>query len=431
MSVTADLAELERLEAENRRLKRAVEELSVLNDLSREIGASLDAGSVMQTILKRSIKAIGAENGVITLMTDERFVVKRTLVRTSSSSGRHPPLRVNDHLLGWMQLNRRPLALTDPQHDERFSEADWGPDVRSVLCVPLFVRSHIIGVLTLFNKKDVDGFSDDDQRLLAIIASQSAQVIENARLYEEERALLSVQEELRLASQIQVGLLPDTPPHVEGYELAGISIPAQEVGGDYFDYLPFDASRVAICVGDVSGKGLPAAMLMSNVQASLRARYEESSSPSSCLSVMSRLLFRNTHRGAFVTMVYGLIDTSAHTFTYANAGHNRPLLCDPQRNIQRLECAGLVLGAVSGSDYEDGFASLAPGSVLLLYSDGVSEAMNTDRAGYGEERLERALADCSHMRAKEIVDSLYRSVAEFAGEARQHDDMTLVVAKRL
>ena len=425
-----DTQRLSQLEEENRRLKRAVEELSILNELSREIGASLDSEEVMEHIVKRSLKALRAEQGVITLIDQEAAEPTRTLIRTSSSSGKHPPFRANDQLLGWMYLNREPLMVNDPPNDPRFRGAGWSDQIRSILCVPLFVRSRLIGVLTLFNKKEESGFTDDDRRLLTIIASQSAQIIENTRLYEEERALLRVREELRLAADIQTRLLPDAAPDLDGYDLAGSSIAAQNVGGDYFDFLPFRDGRLAVCVADVSGKGLPAALLMSNVQAALRARYDTCSTPSDCLAVLSRLLYRSTHRGSFVTMIYGIVDPSRHQIAYANAGHNRPLIGTPDGRIVRLETAGLVLGAVADARYATGTAELNAGSTLLLYSDGVSEAMNEARLGFGEDRLEDILREANGITAQQTMERIVKEVQTHVGKAPQHDDMTLLVVKR-
>lgn len=425
-----DKEHVQQLEEENRHLKRAVDELSILNDLSREIGASLDSDEITEKIVKRSLRTIGAEQGVITLLNEEAVNPAQTLIRTNYSSGNHPPFRAHEQLLGLMHLNREPLLVNDPSRDPRFSVANWSDQVRSILCVPLFVRSRLIGVLTLFNKKEEDGFTHDDRRLLSIIASQSAQVIENARLYEEERALLRVQEELRLAAEIQMRLLPEAAPAIAGYDLAGTSIPAESVGGDYFDFLPFAIDKTAACVADVSGKGLPAALLMSNLQAALRARYDSCPSPSTCLSVLSSLLYRNTHRGSFVTMVYGILDSAKHSFVYANAGHNRPLRCGADAHVERLETAGLVLGAVASLSYDDGHVHLEPGSVLLVYSDGVTEAMSDARTEYGEDRLADTLADARASTAENILARITDDIAAHVGATPQHDDMTLLVIKR-
>jgi sigma-B regulation protein RsbU (phosphoserine phosphatase) len=431
MPLTGDIDRIRRLTEENQRLLRAVEELSVLNELAREIGASRDSKEIMQRIVKRSIRALSAEQGVISLVDEEAVEPTRTLVRTNSSSGAHQPMRANQQLLGWMHIHRKPVLINEAQTDVRFSGAGWSEDVKSVLCVPLLARSSLIGILTVFNKKSLGGFTEEDQRLLTIIAAQSAQVVENARLYEEERALLKVRQELRVAADIQRRLLPQSSPVLPGYDLAGLSRPAENVGGDYFDFLKRADGCVGVCVADVSGKGLPAALLMANVQAALRVRHLEDDDPTTCLVTLSRLLYETTSKGSFVSMVYGIVDPSKHRLKYANAGQNRPLLCGTDGSVRRLDTAGIVLGALEHAQYRIDEEQLAPGAVLLFYSDGVSEAMNERREEFGEERLTDALRAARTGSANEILELLTRQVAGHVGPARQHDDMTLLVVKRL
>lgn len=431
MSDANDGERMRRLAEENERLKRAVEELSVLNELGREIGASRDSKEVMERIVKRSIRALEAEQGVISLVDVDASEPTRTLVRSSSSSGDHPPLRANEQLLGWMHLHRRPITISDPRHDPRFEGARWGEDVRSILCVPMFVRSDLIGILTVFNKKSGRHFSVEDQRLLAIIAGQSAQVVENARLYEEERALMKVRQELGVAAEIQQQLLPQEAPVLKGYDLAGRSRPAENVGGDYYDFLDLGGDRLGICVADVSGKGLPAALLMASVQAVLRARYEEAADPAACLQTVGRLLYRSTRRSSFVSMIYAVVDAVSHVVTYANAGHNRPLLRTSNGTVRRLETADLVLGAVSEAAYRTDTVVMEPECMLLLYSDGMTEAMNARREEFGEERLVDAFRSAPETTAEDVLEAITRRIGEHVGDASQHDDMTMLLARRV
>lgn len=211
------------LREENRRLKRAVEELSILNELASAIGGQNSSEEVIRKILSRALRALNAEQGVVTLVAE----------RTDN-----PAFHLNDVLLGWMTLNKRPITLNDPASDTRLSGAAWDPMVTSLVCVPMLVRSRLKGILTVYNKRNRKRFTDDDQRLLSIIAAQSAQVIENARLYEEERALVNIQRELDLASQIQNDLWPKGNPEMPGYDIAGATFPARSVGGDFFDFIP-------------------------------------------------------------------------------------------------------------------------------------------------------------------------------------------------
>ncbi len=193
--------QIQNLEEENLRLRRAVEELSILNDLARLIGGSTNSQDIMQTIIHRTLKAVHAEQGVITLVDAEANKPMRTLVRSMTNSGDQPQFHLTESILGWMHLNKKPLMINDPVNDERFRGIRWDPAVKSVLCVPLTVKSSMVGILTAYNKKDGKLFSEDDQRLMAIIAAQSAQVVENARLYEQEKSLLLKQEEQFLELQ--------------------------------------------------------------------------------------------------------------------------------------------------------------------------------------------------------------------------------------
>jgi len=234
MSDTQDVERLLRsVREENERLKRAVEELSVLNDLARAIGASLNSQEIMQTIIHRSLRSVHAEQGVITLVEQRQSEPMKTLVRSMVSSAARQPYHLTQAFTGWMYLNKRPLIVNDPQHDERFRGVRWDESIRSILCVPMMVKSELIGVLAVFNKRAGGQFSEDDQRMLSIIAVQSGQVVENARLYEEEKLLRQMEEELKLASRIQSDLLPKDLPCMRGYDIAGRTVPAKQVGGDY------------------------------------------------------------------------------------------------------------------------------------------------------------------------------------------------------
>lgn len=426
----SDQSDLEQLQCENERLRRAVDELSMLNDLAAAIGASHDLDTILQTIIRRSLKATRAEQGVITLFREEEKTPLKTLVRTATHSRSTSDLRPNESLVGWIQLHQQPLLVNDPSSDERFKDASWSEGVHSLLCVPLMVRGELMGLLTVYNSRSADGFSTDDQRLLSIIAAQSAQVIENARLFEEEKELLRVNEELRLAYEIQTRLLPEQPPTLPGYELAGTSVPAHQVGGDYFDFIPLNDDRLAFCVGDVSGKGLPAALLMASLQATLRGQAFRSPSADDCLSQTNTLLHQRMRRRTFVTLFYGLLDTRRHRLHYANAGHNRPFLRTADGHIRCLEEGGLVLGAVSNASYQEATLSFAPGDLLLVYSDGITEAMNTARESFGEDRLKALLASLEEATPQETIDRVLDAAQGHAGTSEQHDDMTLLAIRR-
>lgn len=422
---------LEILREENRQLKRAVEELSILNDLSRAIGASVDSQDIIRKIVDRSMRAVQAEQTVVTLVDRNANQPMKTLVRAMTSSAEHPHYHLNENLLGWMHLYKKPLLSNAPGNDERFKGLKWDQTIGSILCVPLMVKSELIGVITTYNKKDAEGFTQEDQRLLAIIAGQSAQIIENARLYEEEKALASIQEQVKLAAQIQFELLPKDAPKPAGYDIAARSIPAQLVGGDYYDFIQVSENRLAICLGDVSGKGLPASLLMANLQATLRGQSALDNQVRESIVRSNRLIHRSTDPEKFATLFYGVLDCTSHTMMFCNAGHENPMVFSNGAETARLETGGMALGVLDEFPYEEDSVTLNPGDTLLVFSDGISDATNEFDHPFGEDRLRALVSEHRDDSASDLIDRIIKAVQEHEGETPQLDDLTLVVVRRL
>jgi len=262
------------------------------------------------------------------------------------------------------------------------------------------------------------------------IAAQSVQVIENARLYEKEQALFRMQEEFRLASEIQYGLLPKSAPRMEGYDITGVSYPARIVGGDYYDFIPIDTNRLAVCVGDISGKGLPAALLMANLQATIRGQTLLNPPPKDCLQRSNKLLYQSTDPKKFATLFYGILDTEKNRFLYSNAGHNKPILFSEKKRPRLLNVAGIALSFMENFSYDEESIALNPGDVLLIYTDGITEAMNAFDEEFGDEKLEALVNTAIDLSADELTEKVVASVKQHAGDRDQSDDFTLVIIKR-
>ncbi len=407
-----------------------MEELSILNDIARAISASVNAEEIMQTLIRKSIRAVNAEQGVITLVEEEQKSMK-TLIRTMVSSAGAPAFHMHQALIGWMHLNKKPLTVDDPADDSRFRGVQWDGNIKTLLCVPLIVKSELRGVLTVYNKKDGQPFNTEDQRLLAIISAQSAQVVENARLIEEEKLFIKMQQEVGLAAKIQRDLLPRSNPGLHGYDIFARTIAAQSIGGDYFDFIPMSDGRMALCLGDVSGKGLPASLLMANLQATLRGQTLVSQQPSECILRSNKLLFESTSPEKFATLFYGVIDIKHHSVNYSNAGHDWPFLISKEGSIQRLKTGGLMIGLIEQAAYQDEEVPIQLGDVLVIQSDGVSEAMNSGNEQFGEERLQKLLLDNKDRTAEEIIDITIKEVRKHAGAHPQSDDITMMVVKRV
>lgn len=422
---------LKGLEDENLRLRRAVEELSILNDLSRTIGASLNTEEIIQTVVRRSLRAVSAEQGVVTLVEESEQDSMKTLIRTAEVSMERVKYHFNQALLGWMYINKKPLVINDPSTDERFRGIQWDASIKSLLVVPLIVKSKIRGVLSVYNKKDGKKFSDDDLRLLSIIAAQSAQIVENARLHEQEKALMKMQEELKLAAAIQTELLPAQLPTIAGYDVFADTIPATSVGGDSYDIMPTSGPGLALCVADVSGKGMPAALLMANLQATLRASVETRERPSSILDQSNRLLFRSTSPEKFATVFLAVLDPTEHRLSYANAGHDPAVVLAGDGTMSDLPSTGLPVGLFEGIAYDEASVPLQPNDTIVVFTDGITESMDAAEAQFGRQRILDTLAAHRGASAREIGKALLEAVAVYSKGMPQSDDRTLLVIKRL
>ncbi len=422
---------VERLQAENTRLRLAIEELSILNEVSTAVSSTSSLDETVGLIVQKCVKHLKVEQGAVLLFDKlESGSPLKTMVREVDVNAGEIPMRLGDQITGWMLKNQKPLVVDDFDQETRFRVPSGRNGIRSLLAVPMKLKGRLIGVVNVFNKKGGGGFSAGDQRLLSIIATQSAQVVENARLMEEQKALEILQEELRLAREIQKTLLPKGPPEVAGYEIAGLSEPAKRVGGDYFDFLALGESRIGLCVADVSGKGITAALLMSNVQATIRGQSRMVADVEACVARSNDMLHASTDSDKFVTMFYAVLDTSAHRLEYCNAGHNPPVMLSDGDGMVLLETGGPVLGVVPGFTYQRGEVEFRPGQTLLIYSDGFSEAMNERLEEFTDERLRTSAANAATLAPEPMLEALLHEVTEFRGEAPQADDMTIMAIRR-
>lgn len=424
--------QLKRLESENFRLRRAVEELSVLNDVATAVSGNSTLTEVVDLIVQKCVKNLRVEQGAVLMLDQqEESAPLKTMIRKVQSNFSGIPYRLGDQITGWMLKNQQPLLITDLAGDSHFRIPPEGANMRNLLCVPLRHKGRMLGVLAVFNKLGNERFAESDQRLLTIIAAQSAQVIENARLYEEEQNLFRLETELHTARDIQRKLLPKSPPSIEGWDVAGLSEPARSVGGDYFDYLDGGSGRTGVCVADVSGKGISAALVMAAVQATIRSQSLTGLPIAEQTGHANRLLYDSTDSDKFVTMFYSSLDPSTGELRYTNAGHNPPAVFRAGSDEpELLEVGGPVLGVLPQAPFGEATIQLDPGDVLLLYTDGISEAMNTKDEEYGEERLYEVFRANRNESSAALVDRVFAAVKEFCTGAPQTDDMSMVVIRR-
>ncbi|HYM80585.1 MAG TPA: SpoIIE family protein phosphatase [Candidatus Limnocylindria bacterium] len=297
--------------------------------------------------------------------------------------------------------------------------AELAKGTRTETLVAVRKGRELLGLVLLGHKLSDEAYDAADAGYLAAAASQLAIGMSNLESPAQQR-------ELDEARVIQAGLLPRTMPRLAGFELAAHWQPAHQVAGDYYDALPLDGGRLGLCIADVTGKGMPAALLMSNLQATVKTFAATAESPRALCERVNRIMAANLSGGRFITLFYGVLDAGRRTFSYTNAGHNPPLVLRADGSCERLEAGGLLLGAFPEASYEQGEASLAPGDRLVLYTDGMVEAENPERELFGEERLLEVLRRHARASAPELRGALVAAVAAFCEQDFQ-DDATLVV----
>jgi sigma-B regulation protein RsbU (phosphoserine phosphatase) len=393
-----------------------------------------DLQSILDWIVSRTTAMLSADEGSIKLLSADTGQVAKTLVRRQSpgtESGSWPqPVSIS--VMGFLLHHGAPLTSPDLLDDERFPGLrGFASRVRSVLAVPLTVDGRATGMLAVTMPTPGRRWSPDEVRMLSIVAANSAGAIEHARQRDHERQMQRLEEErnreLRTARDIQMKLVPSGPLAAGGWNVIGHVVPAREVGGDAFDYFSLEGGRLGVAIADVTGKGVPAALLMSNVQAVIRAFCNGRQPIPDALRGINRSVARNAPPGRFITFFYAELDPVAGELLYSNAGHNPPLLRRSDRSVEALETGGLPLGIEEGGDYRLGRVPFHRGDALLLYSDGVPEAFDTRDEAFGDDRLIDLWRNEGHRPGGEFIELLLAEVERFRGGAGQSDDITVVV----
>jgi len=413
-------------------------EINFLSELSVVVASNTELKPILDWVVQKTTGLLAADEGSIKLLgADAGAPTAKTIIRKQSmgvDSGSWE-LPVATSVMGFLLHKGEALATPDLLADERFPGLKRVQTrVRAVLAVPLRVGNRVTGMLAVTNNEPGRTWSPEEIQLLGIVAMNSAGVIEQARLraeaQEKERLELEnrrMERELDLAREIQMSLVPSQPLLLGGWEVHGRVVPARQVGGDYYDYFALEGGRVALTIADVSGKGVPASLLMSNVQASLRAFCDGLRPIPDAIQRVNQSVTRSASGGKFITLFYAELDPANGVLRYANAGHNYPLLRRADGTVEELTTGGLLLGLFEDATYEQGETAFRPGDALLLYSDGLSEAADTRGEQFGEERLQVAFEGCQGIAPGEVIPRLYDAIGAFRGSAGQGDDMTAVI----
>ncbi len=396
-----------------------------LIEAGRELAGHMGLDELFHLIMELSVHAVGAERGVLMTLEGEELVV-----RAVRGEGFRISRGVRDRVIN----DRQSVLVRDAQTDKAFRDrmSIVQQQIHSILAVPLQTDSRVIGLIYVDSPNLIHEFDSEDLSLLTVMANVAAIRIEHTRLAEVEATERLMSRDMAQAAEIQRRLLPTAAPQVTGLDLAGYNAPCRTVGGDYYDFLPYSDGRVGLIVADVAGKGMPAALLMSSLQARCQVIFDEADRLADRVTRLNRAICANCPENRFITFFACVLDPANGRITYCNAGHNPPLLVSDKGESKTLEGGGIVLGILPSAPYNEGVADYHPGDVLVLFSDGVTEACPpASEDEFGEERLATAVASLGAQPASAIAEGAMAQLHAWMQGGPAADDITLVIARRL
>ncbi len=400
--------------------------------IGMQLSGTLDIDELLQTIIESLRDVVEYDAAGIFLVNRETNQIEadfligyekadRKMLRVKFDEG----VPIGAGLVGWVVQNGEAIVVPDVHGDTRYVPARDA--TRSEIAVPIMSGGEMVGCLNLESDK-VGGFTNKDFEPLRTFASLVAVTLDRAHFHREMLVKKRMEEELSVARRIQLSFLPASMPRFTPYDLAGLNFPTLEVGGDYYDFIRITDTDLGIAIGDVAGKGIGAALLMASFRASLRLESQSNYAISTILQKVNRFLYETNPPEQFVTAFYGVIDRRNNILTYSNAGHNPPFIVRGKEAIP-LDTGGLILGSFLYPEYEEARVNLHSGDILVLYTDGVTEARNDDEEEFGPERLVEMVRVYRELGAMDMVRRICREIHHFQSDKFSQDDLTLSIVK--
>ncbi|MFQ5648529.1 MAG: PP2C family protein-serine/threonine phosphatase [bacterium] len=416
-------------------LRSKVADLSSLIEVSIIINTTLELERLMALVMEKAQSVMKAEASSVMLINEQSHVLEcEVALGKVGDKVKKIQLQMGEGIAGWVAQHGEALIIPDVSVDSRFSaKADdsTGFHTKSILAAPLVVKDKIIGVAEVVNRIDGLAFNQEDLELFSTFCRQVAMAIENARMHKLELEKQKLEQELESARIIQQSFMPQAFPSPEReFSISAKSLPAASVGGDFFDFYEFDNGSIGIAVGDVTGKGIPAALYMARLVSDLRLFTQKYRNPARVVHELNELLADRSRRGMFVTFQYGIFDPEQRRFTFANAGHLPFVrIHSSQDRVEVLTGGkGIPLGIMSDMNIEEASVVLEKGDCIVSITDGIIEAKNSSGEAYSLRRTLEVLAK-PQTRAAAVVDCLLQDVQAFTADTAQHDDLTILALK--
>jgi len=412
---------------------KTVDKLRLLLDITKTISRSLDLEEVLNLVMDTLASLIPYDAAGIYLIeqgNDSPYIFKSKAIRGYEISFAliEPQLRLGEGFIGRVAQTGKPLISADVTKDPRYFSAR--ERTRSEMVAPIISNDKVLGVFDL-ESDNLDAYADDDLQLLQLLTSQVAIIIEKVHLHEQVVEKKRIEAQLEVARQVQLELLPDNDPQMENFDISAYVFPTEEVSGDYYDWVKIFDDQIGITVADAVGKGIPAALLMAFLRASLRAGMQVGYASHIALSKVNDLLWDSVEDNQFITAIYGMLDVTNRTFVFANAGHNPPVLVSPNGEYRFVEYGDTPLGMFREARYHQHFIRFERGQVLVIYTDGITEATNSKDEEFGQDRLAKSILEGIDLPAKKLIDHIRKDVADFTERKFLDDDGTVFIVKAL
>ncbi|MCW1967696.1 MAG: SpoIIE family protein phosphatase [Anaerolineae bacterium] len=413
------------------RERRRVQQLELVNEVARQTQALLHLDELLPQLVHAIQRIFGYYAVALCLPTPEgdKIVIQSATNRDIVGIA----LQRGEGVIGSAFATSRMVVVDDIAQDMRYVATSALPNTRSEVAVPLFIENQIVGVMDLESER-LAAFTRDDQRYLELLARQVAIAIEDARLYEAEQLAQRLRQEVELAESIQVSFLPKQLPNKTGWELGAAWRAARHVGGDFYDVFELRRElehQYGLAIADVAGKGVPAALFMALARTLLRAVAFTNRSPADALMRVNDLILADSQADIFVTMLYAIWNPDTGQVLMGNAGHNPALLVTQNGTVRAIKSPGIALGVLDEAFIGSTSFTMQPNEVLLLYTDGITEAIRADQTDFGVERLQAVLRQSRHLSAQTIADEILKAVNQFVGTEPAFDDQTMLVLKRV
>src|SRR5215204_1195528 len=411
------------------------DKLRMLLDITKTISRSLDLEEVLNLVMDTLGSLLPYDAAGIYLIdhgpeNDSPYIFKSKVIRGYDISFElvEPRLKLGEGFLGRVAETGKSIISADVSKDPRYFAARGR--TKSEMLAPIVSNDKVIGVFDL-ESDQLDAYTEADLSVLQMLTSQVAIIIEKVRLHEQLVEQKRIQAQLEIARQVQLELLPDHDPELEGFDISAYVFPTEEVSGDYYDWVKVFDDQIGITVADAVGKGIPAALLMAFLRASIRAGVQTGYASHILLSKINNLLWDSIEDNRFVTAIYGILDTTNRTFVFANAGHNPPLLIKPDGEYRFVEYGDTPLGMFYDARYHQHFIRFEKDQVMVIYTDGITEAANATGEEFGQDRFAKSVLAAIDEPAKKMIDRIRKDVADFTERKFLDDDGTLFIVKAL